>query len=144
MLWIGFQPQRRVVLSGVVAGHEDLLVGFAIAVGVLHPPQFWGLGHESSTMGQMDGTRHHEMVGKNCAGIHAAIAIGVSEDDDGTSGIGFTPRLLVGHVANHFHHPKPPLGIKLHRHGRMNERFSGHDLRRETGRQSEGSNLVSR
>ena len=116
MLWIGFQPQRRVVLSGVVAGHEDLLVRLTVAIGVLHPPQFWGLGHESSTMGKMDGTRHHEMVGENCAGIHAAIAIGVSEDDDGTGRVGFTPCLLVGHVANHFHHPQTTLRVELDRH----------------------------
>ena len=144
MLGVGFEPQCRVVLGGIVAGHQNLFVGFTVPVGVLHPPQFGGLGNQCATVGQVDGAWHHELVGEDRAGVHTAVAIGVREDDDGPGGVGFTARLLVGHVADHFHHPQAPLGIELHGNRRVHQRFSRHHLHRESRRQAEGADLVGR
>src|SRR5207248_64913 len=101
-----------IFLIAVIRCDFDFLIAFAIAIGVAAEPEFGGFSDQNAAVHSGQRAGHDQVVEKNGALIHAAIVVGVFEDNDSTGDLSFALAIDVRHEAAHFKHPEAAIGIK--------------------------------
>ena len=100
------------VSAARVIGDDDFLaIGDEIVVGVWAPEDIGRDGDQGPALAEGDGPGHDEMIKKDRAFVHAAVAIGVFEDHDSAIGLIFARAVEVAHIAVHFHDPETAIGV---------------------------------
>ena len=133
MFLIGARAALRVGLGSVVIRDGSSPVAFSVAVGVLAEPEHWRFGHESAAADQRQRAGHHQTVEEHRPLVHPAVTVGVFEHDDASHFFKLAVAFDVGHVAAHFEHPQPALGIERDLNWIMNQRLGGNQFDVESG-----------
>ena len=138
MFVVGSSAQFRISLDRVIARHGTFLVALEVAVCVAAKPEVGWLGHEHAAAHERKGAWHNEAVEKHSAFIHAAVAIGILEHDHVARFLQLAPAVDVRHVAAHFEHPEPAVGIEGDLDRILHERIGRDAFDAKTGLQPEG------
>ena len=125
MFLIGARAELRVGLGRVVICDGSSPIAFAVAISVLAEPEHWRFGDERAAAGERQRARHHQTVEKHRPLVHPAVAVGVFEHGDASHFFKLAVAFEVGHVAAHFEHPQPALGIECDLNWIMNQRLGG-------------------
>ena len=122
----------------IVRGDRLLLVALEIAVRVFAKPQVRHLRHEDAALHQADRPGHDEAVEEHGPLVHAPVGIRVFKHRDAARRLVLTHAIRVRHITRHLHDPDAAVGIKLHRHRRIDQRLGGDQLDAEARLQLKG------